>query len=202
MTLTEALQRVGRAIARLHTPLERAIISSNIQKMIRDQSSDLWLSLEEASVCFYPSDEAKANQVFAILKQAKASGQLGDPLIGAGINVGHLDTWPQRPASGDDSPMRYWFDAVRVSAGQDNSDPKVKRQDERLVKFIALGGEVISKYGDLTFKGINLLNSALANEPGSDPKTIRADLKAAYQRAEREAASGAVMTAMGQRATT
>lgn len=62
--------------------------------------------------------------------------------------------------------------------------PLKMRQDNRLARLRELGGNVVRKNGGLRFNGITILvaSEAAARAPARDEKTVRADLKAAYER--------------------
>jgi hypothetical protein len=207
MTLEDALRGIARAIARLQTPKERAHTSLIVQQMIDEKNSRILLTLEEAAVCFYPSDKAKADQALATLKQAITSGQIDDSRAPGSVTMGGLDTWQERPPFGDDSPFSYWFanvlvNAVKVLDDEGEKDPKGKRQDDRLERFEDLGGQVLSEHGELKFKGVKPLNQELAKKTAGDPTTIRADLKAAYERRKRKAASAELFKKLSSRTPT
>lgn len=73
-----------------------------------------------------------------------------------------------------------------------NTDLLSNRQDSRLKRLRETGGEVIKKNGRLAITGITaLVKSEVANDaPARDEKTIRKDLKAAYEREQEKQRSG------------
>lgn len=90
--------------------------------------------------------------------------------------------WPtQSPATSD-----------RLTSEGAGANPLKTRQDNRLAQLRRAGGEVVWKKGELRFKRIKELvdREAEAGAPARSEKTIRADLKAAYEREVEEKRGG------------
>jgi len=71
-------------------------------------------------------------------------------------------------------------------------NPLKTRQDNRLARLRELGGDVVRKNGGLIVKGITQLveSEAVTSAPARTEKTVRADLKAAYERETEAKRSG------------
>lgn len=78
------------------------------------------------------------------------------------------------------------------------------RETNRLERFYELGGKVKVAHGEPMFLGVKALNLEVWNsdQSGKDPKTIREDLKAAYRREKRRAASGQMFGELTKRTPT
>lgn len=84
----------------------------------------------------------------------------------------------------------------------DVEDQRTKDGDTRLARFYEIGGKVKIKHGEPTFQGIKPLNQELTGSYRGDAKTIRADLKAAYERAKRKEKGAQVFKSLGSRTPT
>lgn len=109
------------------------------------------------------------------------------------VLIGMMAHWVRANARRRDAPPR----AAPESAG---TDPLKARQESRLARLRELGGDVVQKNGGLRIDGITKLvvSEAAARATARTEKTIRADLKAAYER-EKEAMRNGFSHGLGSR---
>lgn len=119
--------------------------------------------------------------------------------------IGDLRGWKSRTTviNNRDDFAANAFIALRLMAepgDMERIDQTTTRQDTRLAKLRESGGEVVRKNGDIRIKGITGLvaSEAAAGAHARTEKTIRADLKAAFNR-ETEAKRSGVFDRLGFR---
>lgn len=111
-------------------------------------------------------------------------------------NKGHPPFW--KPWVFDaglllEQPTTALFDPeVASTVDMDSRTDKERRQDRRLMLLCSLGGKVARKSGELRVFGITALENSekAAGAGATSTKTIRADLKAAYERQAQASRAG------------